>query len=373
MFNGFPSTVTPSVQLWNFARENAGQLASPNNQVALTDDCASTQIFYVGGSYYPVRVTLPTASADGKIINIRVELTGQVGNSNGNGVWVFDTSATNVSTPNLMAKIGTPGYMTFISVPYSIRGTSSTFSNYKWMVLSGSASSSNSIGGFSGPGSAQFGENIVSGINAFAAGEGNQCSSTLTMAIGGSHTVSSIYGGAFGGVANEVNGSYSTAIGGYYGTTNAVQFKTVFPGNSLGAFGGRGLIQAGILSLAVQTTDATATALRSNTSAASTTNQLVLQNNSAMYVSGSIIANVTAAGNTAAWSFEAVIKRGANAAATSIVQSVVNVVAQDTGASTWVVALTADTTNGALRVTVTGQAATTIRWVSNLRSTEVGF
>jgi hypothetical protein len=372
MFNGFPITVTPSVQLWNFARENAGQLGQPNNQVALTDDCASTQIFYVGGSYYPVRVTLPTASADGKIINIRVELTGQVGTST-NGVWVFDTSATNTSTPNLMAKIGTPGYMTFISVPYSIRGTSSTFSNYKWMVLSGSASSSNSIGGFSSTGSAQFGENVVSGTNAFAAGSGNICSSTFSMALGTGHTVSSIYGGAFGGSANEVNASNATAIGGYYGTTNSVQFKTVFPGDSLGTFTGRGHLQAGILPLATQTTDATATVLRSNTSAASTTNQLVLQNNSAMYVSGSIIANVTAAGNTAAWTFEAVIKRGANAASTVIVQSVINVVAQNTGATTWVVAVTADTTNGALAVTVTGQAATTIRWVANLRSTEVAF
>ena len=372
MFNGFPSTVTPSVQLWNFARENAGQLGQPNNQVALTDDCASTQIFYVGGSYYPVRVTLPTASADGKIINIRVELTGQV-NTNTNGVWVFDTSATNAATPNLMAKIGTPGYMTFISVPYSIRGTSSTFSNYKWMVLSGSASSTNSIGGFSGTNSAQFGENVVSGTSSFAAGNGNICSSTYSMAFGNGHTVSSLYGGAFGGNSNEVNASNATAIGGYYGTTNAVTFKTVFPGDSLGTFSGRGLSQAGNLNLAVQTTDATATALRSNTSAASTTNQLVLQNNSAMYVSGSIIANVTAAGNTAAWTFEAVIKRGANAASTVIVQSVINVVAQSTGATTWIVAVTADTTNGALRVTVTGQAATTIRWVANLRSTEVGF
>ena len=374
MFNGFPSTVTPSIQLWDFSKTptTAGQLGQPNNQVALTDDCASTQIFYVGGSYYPVRVTLPTASADGKIINIRVELAGAIALS-GNGVLVLDSSATNTTIPNLVARIGTPGYMTFISVPYSIRGTSSTFSNYKWMVLSGSASSSNSIGGSSGTGSAQFGENIVSGLNTFAAGSGNICSSTYAMAFGQGHTVSSLYGGAFGGNSNEVNASNATAIGGYFGTTNAVQFKTVFPGDSLGTFGNRGLIQAGLLSLAVQTTDATATALRSNSSAASTTNQLVLQNNSAMYVSGSIIANVTAAGNTAAWSFEAVIKRGANAAATSIVQSVVNVVAQDTGASTWVVAITADTTNGALRITVTGQAATTIRWVANLRSTEAGF
>ena len=239
-----------------------------------------------------------------------------------------------------------------VCVAYSVKGAS-TRSNYKWAVISGSTSSSNALGTYSGASSAQFGYNIVYGITSFAAGSGNTVSGINNAAFGQGHTVSSLYTGAFGGNSNEVNASNAIAIGGYYGTTNGVAFKTEFAGDSLGTFGGRGLSQAGLLSLAVQTTDATATALRSNSSAASTTNQLVLQNNSAMYVSGSIIANVTAAGNTAAWSFEAVIKRGANAAATSIVQSVVNVVAQDTGASGWVVAITADTTNGALRVTVT--------------------
>tara|TARA_R110000868_G_scaffold300295_4_gene560742 strand:- start:4555 stop:5679 length:1125 start_codon:yes stop_codon:yes gene_type:complete len=374
MFNGFPSTVTPSVQLWDFSNAQSSQLSNPNAQIALTDDCAPTQLFYVGGAYYPVRVLLPAASALGKIINIRVELVGSVVNSGNNGVWVYDPLAhpNSDSEGLVVAKIGTPGYLSFVCVAYSVKGAS-TRSNYKWAVISGSTSSSNALGTYSGASSAQFGYNIVYGITSFAAGSGNTVSGINNAAFGQGHTVSSLYTGAFGGNSNEVNASNAIAIGGYYGTTNGVAFKTVFPGDSLGTFGGRGLSQAGLLSLAVQTTDATATALRSNSSAASTTNQLVLQNNSAMYVSGSIIANVTAAGNTAAWSFEAVIKRGANAAATSIVQSVVNVVAQDTGASGWVVAITADTTNGALRVTVTGQAATTIRWVANLRSTEAGF
>jgi hypothetical protein len=51
----------------------------------------------------------------------------------------------------------------------------------------------------------------------------------------------------------------------------------------------------------------------------------------------------------------------------------VNVVASDTGAAAWTIAISADTTNGALAVSVTGQAATTIRWVCKLESTEVTF
>jgi hypothetical protein len=35
--------------------------------------------------------------------------------------------------------------------------------------------------------------------------------------------------------------------------------------------------------------------------------------------------------------------------------------------------LTADTTNGGLAVTVTGQAGTTIRWVCKLETTEVTY
>jgi len=135
-----------------------------------------------------------------------------------------------------------------------------------------------------------------------------------------------------------------------------------------------GISQGGYLILGRQTTDATATRLTSDTSAAATTNQVILPNNSAYYVKGSIIANVTGGGNTKSWDFIATIKRGANAAATSIVGAVtLNVQAADAGASTWVVAITADTTNGGLAVTVTGQASTTIRWVCKIETTEVTF
>jgi hypothetical protein len=129
-----------------------------------------------------------------------------------------------------------------------------------------------------------------------------------------------------------------------------------------------------MLILGVQTTDATTTTLRSDTSAAGTGNQLTLPNNSAYYVRGSVIANVTGGGNTKAWTLEGAIKRGANAASTAVVAAfTTTVVAADAGASTWTIAVSADTTNGCLKVDVTGQAATTIRWVCKLETTEVTF
>jgi len=51
----------------------------------------------------------------------------------------------------------------------------------------------------------------------------------------------------------------------------------------------------------------------------------------------------------------------------------VNRVASSAGATAWVVALSADTTNGGLAVTVTGAASTTIRWVCRAETCEVTF
>jgi hypothetical protein len=45
----------------------------------------------------------------------------------------------------------------------------------------------------------------------------------------------------------------------------------------------------------------------------------------------------------------------------------------DVGAATWAIAVTADTTNGGLQVTFTGQLATTIRTVAQIRTTEMTF
>jgi hypothetical protein len=129
-----------------------------------------------------------------------------------------------------------------------------------------------------------------------------------------------------------------------------------------------------LLVLARQTTDATATVLTSNSSAASTTNQVILPNNSAYYFKGSVIANVTGAANGASWSFEGAIMRGANAASTVLIGTpAINRVAATAGATAWLIALTADTTNGGLAVTVTGAASTTIRWVCRAETCEVTF
>jgi hypothetical protein len=103
-------------------------------------------------------------------------------------------------------------------------------------------------------------------------------------------------------------------------------------------------------------------------------NQVILPNNSAYFFTGEVVAGVTGGGNTKGWTIEGVIKRGANAASTALVGTpTVTSTYADAGASTWVIAVTADTTNGGLAVTFTGQASTTIRTVAKISTVEMTY
>jgi len=87
-----------------------------------------------------------------------------------------------------------------------------------------------------------------------------------------------------------------------------------------------------------------------------------------------VIAGVTGGGDTARWTINGAIKRGAAAASTALVGTpTVTMTHNNAGAAAWTVAVTADTTNGALAVTVTGAAATTIRWVCRINTTEMTY
>ncbi len=241
--------------------------------------------------------------------------------------------------------------------------------------------------------------NTASGIAAFVGGGGfdgasvlsNTASNSFSVVVGGASNISSGFGGFVGGGAsntasgtysgvvfgnsNTANGNSSSVFGGRWGNARSITGNTVFsPSNNPIGTSASGTQQTSLVILARQTTDATATVLTSDTSAAGTTNQVILPNNSAYYFRGEVIAGKTAGGDTKGWYIEGVIKRGANAASTAIVgTATVTSNYADAGASTWAVTATADTTNGGLKITVTGQASTTIRWVAQIRTTEMTF
>jgi len=225
--------------------------------------------------------------------------------------------------------------------------------------------------------------NTASGIGSFVGGGGtfgggiiaNNASGTATSVVGGvGNTASGFISFVGGGSNNTANGTASSICGGNAGTVRSISGNLVFPACDTPVSATVGSSQAALLVLGKQTTDATPTVLCSNASVAGTLNQVILPNNSAYYFKGSVIANVTGAANGAAWSFEGAIMRGANAASTVLINTVsVNRVAASAGAVAWTIALTADTTNGGLAVTVTGAAATTIRWVAKVETTEVTY
>jgi hypothetical protein len=228
-------------------------------------------------------------------------------------------------------------------------------------------------------------KNTASGAGSFIGGGGISAvsGSIIGNTAGG---VSSFIGGGYqniangggsvigGGSVNTTTGLFTTIVGGRYGTDRGISGYTVFSSCDVPIAASQGVSQGGLLVLGRETTNATATVLTSNTGAAGSTNQVILPNNSAYYFKARVISGVTGGGNTKAWTLEGAIKRGAGVGTTAIVGSVTTtVVAADAGASTWTVTATADTTNGGLAITFTGQAATTIRTVAKIETAEMTF
>jgi hypothetical protein len=239
-------------------------------------------------------------------------------------------------------------------------GNHSSISGGYGNTASGVASFVGGGGLFGDISSGAFAPNTASGLSSF-------------VGAGFSNTASSNATGILSGVNNVANGIYSAIVGGTYGSTRGLLANIVSPASNA-PFGGVGQAQAALLILARQTTDATPTVLTCNGSTVSTINQVIMPNNSAYFFRGEVVAGVTGGGNSKSWTIEGLIKRGANAASTALVGTpTVTSSFADAGASTWVIAVTADTTNGGLAVTFTGQAATTIRTVAQIRTTEMTF
>lgn len=125
-----------------------------------------------------------------------------------------------------------------------------------------------------------------------------------------------------------------------------------------------------------QTTDATATTMTcgeafTGTMSSAGEHFLFLQDQSAVVFKAHIIARQTNADDVgAAWVLEGAIDRNTGVATTDLLGSVnKTLIHSDVG--TWDVNATADTTNGALDIKVTGAASDNVNWVCNLDWTEV--
>ncbi len=203
-----------------------------------------------------------------------------------------------------------------------------------------------------------------------AVGGGENCNAAANFATvgGGDNNEANAVGACVpGGTRNTASGVNSIATGerattrGLRGAAAHAAFYLVSPGDA----------QSMAMVLCARTTNATQTTLTAGGGAAGTDNQLVLPDSSAGTVTGEVIGRENATGDTKGWKFECVIRRGANAAATAMVAAAsVTQVAADAGAAAWALAVDADTTNGCLRLRVTGEASHTINWTASLRATQ---
>jgi hypothetical protein len=251
----------------------------------------------------------------------------------------------------------------------------------------------------------------ATGANSIAIGKQAKASSNEAVAIGGNfQTASSLYASTIGGTFNTNQGSRAIIAGGQSNTiSTAAQYGVIVGGNNNNVTGDRGVIvggshneananhtfatgeyakaaeigklaratgrfsadgdaQGGQFILRADTTDATATVLTTNNATASTNNQIVAASDTCITFDGTITAMQNGAQAYASWKIEGLLVN--DGGTTTLANSATTVIQN---LSSWGMALSADNTNNALAITVTGEASHNIRWVANIRTTEVTY
>ncbi|MCS6890389.1 MAG: hypothetical protein N2588_11055 [Rhodovarius sp.] len=233
--------------------------------------------------------------------------------------------------------------------------------------------------------------NTASGNQAVVGGgSGNTASGATSTVAGGINNVASATSATIaGGTNNTVSQQRSWCPGGERSTSRANSGRGAW---AAGRFATDGDAQAGEFVLRASSTGNAAVRLTSDGQAPSANNTLNLPNNGTYRLSLLVVAQQTAgsagtAGDCAAWTVDVLIRRGANAAATVLVGgharqadgSLAAVTAGaplppdqcDAAAAAWRISVAADTSQGGLALSATGEANKTIRWVARALSIEV--
>jgi hypothetical protein len=226
------------------------------------------------------------------------------------------------------------------------------------------------LGGPLQTGSIVLGQSTVSQTTNIQAGvSGVGTTKTINFGTGGaSGSFTQINIGPTAGVGTVViNSGANLGVG----TTNPTS-KLHVVGDVQISGSGVALQQARLAILSKGTTDATPSTLTSNGNVYDGSNVLGVSTTSAYLVKGSVISYSNASDSARAWEFTTVIKR--QSGSPSLVGTpIINDIAYDSGASGWNLSITADASTNSLKVEVIGQSSTTIRWVTKIDSTEVGF
>lgn len=206
---------------------------------------------------------------------------------------------------------------------------------------------------------------VASGAQAvIGGGAGNTASATAATVAGGS--------------GNTANGAHGWVPGGLQADGRGHHARGAW---SAGRFASNGDAQAGEFLLRRQTTDATATVLTADGNAPGVANLVNLPNNATyaarLIVVARQVAGTGTLGDSASWTRDILVRRGASAAATAfLIPGTATLTAPTNGADSaanaaWKMGVGADTTNGGIAVTVVGEANKTINWVARILSVEV--
>ena len=208
-------------------------------------------------------------------------------------------------------------------------------------------------------------------------GLANTATGDRSAICGGHGNIASAQSAAIGGGrSNVANGLDGSIPGGVSASLRGLAGKGAW---ASGQFAAAGDAQAGEHVLRRQSTDASAVRVTADGGAPGSANTVNLPNNGAFLARLWIVARQVggtagAVGDSAAWDIVVLVKRGASAATTALVGGGGGAIAptvNDAGAGAWRLAVQADTTNGGLAVSGTGEANKTINWVARILSAEV--
>ena len=321
----------------------------------------------------------------------------------GVGTYTLNQSATGTPTASTMYfavlsyayqfPVGTT--LSFTKSHGTVMGGIGNIASGAWSAVVGGGGSQLVGGGNKATGDLSFigggGGHTASGSNSVVCGGGygngnpNLASGYASSVLGGyNNQASGFAASVLGGTGNQSTGNYTFAIGngvmatGQAGVAMGLQSdnKGVFASLviSSGKFSVTGDAQQGHYTLSATSTTATPVVLLSGGGTNVQSYYQVSPNNNQAYAyKGLVVARNTSSGDMASWEIRGAIKRGANQASTVLVGTpTITSIAADSAASTWTIAITADTTYGSLQITGTGAASTTIHWVARIDTVEVG-
>lgn len=243
-------------------------------------------------------------------------------------------------------------------------GTESTAAGQHAFAWNGAASGTRSIA-MGGPAC------NASNTSAIALGPSMTASGQSALAAGGEGNVASAFlGTAVGGYGNTTSGSFGwsygyTAVASLYGQV----------AHSSGRFASNGDCQSARMEMRAATTNATPTNLFLDGSSA----RLVVPANSSGCAMITVVARTATAGaETMTWRRRVNWQRGVAVGTVTVDVETVGTDRGYTGGAwgagpAWTLAITADTTNGAINIIGTGVAATNIRWAASVDWIETTF